>query len=160
MTQIIEAYDHIDDIKSLFSEYTSMLVSIDPSFSIYLDIQHYDEEAGNPAAKYALPRGRLYLALHDGKAAGCIALHPLSDDKCELKRLYVRPEFRGNGIARMLCGRILEDAQKIGYMEIYLDTLPELSAAIRLYEKLGFSYTDCYNDSPLDKTVFMKKVLK
>ena len=159
MTQLTEAYDHIDEIKSLFSEYTAMLVSIDPSFSIYLDIQHYDEEAGNPAAKYALPRGRLYLALHDGKAAGCIVLRPLSDDRCELKRLYVRPQFRGKGIARMLCERILEDAQKTGYMEIYLDTLPELSAAIRLYEKLGFSYTDCYNDSPLERTVFMKKVL-
>lgn len=157
MTQIIEAHDHIDEIKSLFSEYTAMLVLIDPSFSLYLDIQHYDDEAQDPAVKYAPPKGRLYLALHDGKAAGCIALRPLSDDRCELKRLYVRPEFRGNGIARMLCERILEDAQKIGYREIYLDTLPELSAAIRLYEKLGFSYTDCYNDSPLDKTVFMKK---
>ncbi len=159
MTQLTEAYDHIDEIKSLFSEYTAMLVSIDPSFSIYLDIQHYDEEAGNPAAKYALPRGRLYLALHDGKAAGCIALRPLSDDRCELKRLYVRPEFRGKGIARMLCERILEEAEKTGYREIYLDTLPELSDAIRLYEKLGFTYTDSYNDSPLERTVFMKKVL-
>lgn len=159
MTQLTEAYDHIDEIKSLFSEYTAMLVSIDPSFSIYLDIQHYDEEAGNPAAKYALPRGRLYLALHDGKAAGCIALRPLSDDRCKLKRLYVRPEFRGKGIARMLCERILEEAEKTGYREIYLDTLPELSDAIRLYEKLGFTYTDSYNDSPLERTVFMKKVL-
>ena len=159
MTQLTEAYDHIDEIKSLFSEYTAMLVSIDPSFSIYLDLQHYDEEAGNPAAKYALPRGRLYLALHDGKAAGCIALRPLSDDRCELKRLYVRPEFRGKGIARMLCERILEEAEKTGYREIYLDTLPELSDAIRLYEKLGFTYTDSYNDSPLERTVFMKKVL-
>ena len=159
MTQLTEAYDHIDEIKSLFSEYTAMLVSIDPSFSIYLDIQHYDEEAGNPAAKYALPRGRLYLALHDGKAAGCIALRPLSDDRCELKRLYVRPQFRGKGIARMLCERILEEAEKTGYREIYLDTLPELSDAIRLYEKLGFTYTDSYNDSPLERTVFMKKVL-
>ena len=151
MTQLTEAYDHIDDVKSLFSEYTAILVSIDLSFSIYLDIQHYDEEAGNPAAKYALPRGRLYLALHDGKAAGCIALRPLSDDRCELKRL--------KGIARMLCERILEEAEKTGYREIYLDTLPELSDAIRLYEKLGFTYTDCYNDSPLERTVFMKKVL-
>ena len=61
---------------------------------------------------------------NDGKAAGCIALRPLSDDKCELKRLYVRPQFRGNGIAGMLCERILEDAEKTGYREIYLDTPP------------------------------------
>lgn len=159
MTQIIEAYDHIDEVKSLFSEYTNMLVTIDPSFSLYLDIQHYDDEALDPAVKYALPKGRLYLALHGGKAAGCIALRPLSGDRCELKRLYVRPQFRGNGIAGMLCERILEDAQKAGYREIYLDTLPELSDAIRLYEKLGFTYTDCYNDSPLDRTIFMKKIL-
>ncbi len=159
MTQLTEAYDHIDDVKSLFSEYTNMLVTIDLSFSLYLDIQHYDDEAQDPAVKYAPPKGRLYLALHGGKAAGCIALRPLSDDRCELKRLYVRPQFRGNGIAGMLCERILEDAVKTGYREIYLDTLPELSDAIRLYEKLGFTYTDCYNDSPLDKTVFMKKAL-
>ena len=115
--------------------------SIDPAFSLYLDIQHYDDEALDPAAKYSLPKGRLYLALHDGKTAGCIALRPLSDDRCELKRLYVRPQFRGKGIARMLCERILEEAEKTGYREIYLDTLPELSDAIRLYEKLGFTRT-------------------
>ena len=88
MTQLTEAYDHIDEIKSLFSEYTAMLVLIDPSFSLYLDIQHYDDEAQDPAVKYAPPKGRLYLALHDGKAAGCIALRPLSDDRKKLAKLY------------------------------------------------------------------------
>ena len=76
-----------------------MLVDTDPSFQIYLDIQHYDEEKEDPTVKYALPDGRLHLALWDGEVAGCIALRKLSDDKAELKRLYVRPSFRGHHIA-------------------------------------------------------------
>ena len=156
---IIDAYGRNDEVKVLFYEYTKMLLSIDPSFSIYLDLQHYEDEAANPAVKYSLPYGRLYIALCDGRVAGCIALRPLDEGKCELKRLYVRPGFRGKGIARKLCEKIIQEARAIGYREIYLDTLPELKDAIILYEKLGFEKTECYNDSPIEKTIFMKKIL-
>ena len=154
---IISAYDRIEDIRSLFSEYTDMLVSINPEFHLYLDIQHYDDEKENPSLKYALPDGRLYLDISDdGIARGCIALRKLSDGKGEVKRLYVRPEYRGNGIATALVERIVEDARNIGYKELYLDTLPELESAVKLYKSFGFEETGQYNDSPVDKTIFMK----
>ena len=154
---IISAYDRIEDIRSLFSEYTDMLVSINPEFHLYLEIQHYDDEKENPSLKYALPDGRLYLDISDdGIARGCIALRKLSDGKGEVKRLYVRPEYRGNGIATALVERIIEDARDIGYKELYLDTLPELENAVRLYKSFGFEETGQYNDSPVDKTIFMK----
>lgn len=154
---IISAYDRIEDIRSLFSEYTDMLVSINPEFHLYLEIQHYDDEKENPSLKYALPDGRLYLDISDdGIARGCIALRKLSDGKGEVKRLYVRPEYRGNGIATALVERIIEDARDIGYKELYLDTLPELESAVRLYKSFGFEETGQYNDSPVDKTIFMK----
>lgn len=154
---IISAYDRIEDVRSLFSEYTDMLVSINPEFHLYLDIQHYDDEKENPSLKYALPDGRLYLDVSDdGIARGCIALRKLSDGKGEVKRLYVRPEYRGNGIATALVERIIEDARNIGYKELYLDTLPELESAVKLYKSFGFEETGQYNDSPVDKTIFMK----
>ena len=154
---IISAYDRIEDIRSLFSEYTDMLVSINPEFHLYLDIQHYDDEKENPSLKYALPDGRLYLDISDdGIARGCIALRKLSDGKGEVKRLYVRPEYRGKGIATALVERIIEDARDIGYKELYLDTLPELESAVKLYKSFGFEETGQYNDSPVDKTIFMK----
>lgn len=154
---ITSAYDRIEDIRSLFSEYTDMLVSINPEFHLYLVIQHYDDEKENPSLKYALPDGRLYLDISDdGIARGCIALRKLSDGKGEVKRLYVRPEYRGNGIATALVERIVEDARNIGYKELYLDTLPELESAVRLYKSFGFEETGQYNDSPVDKTIFMK----
>lgn len=154
---ITSAYDRIEDVRSLFSEYTDMLVSINPEFHLYLDIQHYNEEKENPSLKYALPDGRLYLDISDdGIARGCIALRKLSDGKGEVKRLYIRPEYRGNGIATALVERIVEDARDIGYKELYLDTLPELESAVKLYKSFGFEGTGQYNDSPVEKTIFMK----
>ena len=148
MIDIIPGYDRIDEVRKLFSEYTAMLVSINPSFQLYLDIQHYGDEERNPSMKYQLPDGRLYLALKDNKIAGCVALRHLDDENGELKRLYVRPEFRGNGIASLLMEKIIEDAR-----------LPELESAVKLYLKLGFEFTSSYNDSPVEKTLFMKKKL-
>ena len=156
MAEIILAYDRLDDIRALFSEYMQMLVSINPEFRLYLDIQHYDEEEKDPSGKYALPDGRLYLALEDGCPAGCIALRRLDSISGELKRLYVRPAFRGRHIAWQLAERIIGAARAIGYRNLYLDTLPELAAAVNLYRKLGFTETAPYNDGPEDRTIFMK----
>ena len=132
MIEIVPAYDRFDDIRILLSEYTEMLLSINYEFRLYLELQKYDDEALNPSEKYAMPYGRLYLALYDGRPAGCIALHRLEGTACEMKRLYVRPEYRGHHIATMLIDRILEDASVIGYDEMYLDTLPELADAVAL----------------------------
>ena len=100
-TVVIEpAYNALSDVRALFEAYTAMLVTHDPAFQIYLDIQHYADELRAPAAKYAPPDGRLYLARVDGRAAGCIALRRLDGERCEMKRLYVQPQYRGRGLAR------------------------------------------------------------
>ena len=87
---------------------------------------------------------------------GCIALRRLDGTTCELKRLYVRPAFRGRGIAGAMMQRILDDARAIGYTAMLLDTLPFLTSAIRMYRALGFYDIPPYNDSPLDTTIFLR----
>ena len=154
--ELLPGYDHPAEILSLFTEYTQMLVSHDPSFQIYLDIQHYEDEIRDLEAKYGWPEGRLYLALWDGEAAGCIALRKLDEQRCEMKRLYVRPAFRGHKIGDVLVDRILQDAKAIGYRYMLLDTLPFLESAIHMYQKRGFYEIPCYNDSPVETTIFMQ----
>ena len=154
--ELLPGYDRPAEILSLFTEYTRMLVSHDPSFQIYLDIQHYEDEIRDLEAKYGRPEGRLYLALWDGEAAGCIALRKLDEQRCEMKRLYVRPAFRGHRIGDALVDRILQDARAIGYRYMLLDTLPFLESAIHMYQKRGFYEIPCYNDSPVETTIFMQ----
>lgn len=155
--QIVPGYERREEILALFSEYTRMLVETDESFAHYLDIQHYEEELRDLRVKYGEPEGRLYLALaEDGSAAGCIALHKLDEERCELKRLYVRPAYRGQGLASALVARILDDARQIGYRAMLLDTLPALESAVRMYRGLGFYEIPCYNDSPVEKTYFFR----
>ena len=151
------AYGALEEVRELFAAYTAMLVDCDASFQRYLDIQHYDDEVRNPAAKYGPPGGRLYLArLADGTAAGCVALRQLDGERCEMKRLYVRPEFRGHGIARRLIQKITGDARQMGFRRLLLDTLPALEEAVRLYRHLGFYEIPCYNDSPVESTLFFQ----
>lgn len=154
--ELIPAYDRPAEVLSLFTEYTHMLVSHDPSFQIYLDIQHYEDEIRDLEAKYGRPEGHLYLALWDGEAAGCIALRKLDNRRCEMKRLYVRPAFRGHKIGDALVDRVIQDAKAIGYRYMLLDTLPFLEAAIHMYQKRGFYEIPCYNDSPVETTIFMQ----
>lgn len=154
------AYEDQEEIRKLFTEYTDMLVEGDAAIKEYLGIQNYGRELEHLEDKYGLPDGRLYLALYDGLPAGCIGLRRLDAENCELKRVYVRPEFRGHQIGRSMIGTILEDAVQIGYKAMYLDTLPFLQSALRLYEKLGFYETGAYNDSPIASTIFMKKDLQ
>ena len=154
--ELIPGYDRPAELLSLFTEYTRMLVSHDPSFQIDLDIQHYADEIRDLEAKYGRPEGRLYLALWDGEAAGCIALRKLEDGCCEMKRLYVRPAFRGHKIGDALVDRVIGDAKAIGYRHMLLDTLPFLESAIHMYRKRGFYEIPCYNDSPVETTIFMQ----
>lgn len=154
--ELIPGYDRPAEILSLFTEYTHMLVSHDPSFQIYLDIQHYEDEIRDLEAKYGRPEGRLYLALWEGEAAGCIALRKLDEQRCEMKRLYVRPAFRGHRIGDALVDRVIQDARAIGYRYMLLDTLPFLGSAIHMYQKRGFYEIPCYNDSPVETTIFMQ----
>lgn len=160
LLDIRPAYDDIDNIKTLFDEYTQYLFSIENNFQRYLDIQDYSDELADLREKYGFPSGRLYIAYYDGQPAGCIALRPLRQSVCEMKRLYVRPKFRNQGIAKALSERIVRDAGNIGYQSMLLDTLPALTAAINLYENMGFYRIPPYNDSPVKSTVFMQLDLK
>ena len=153
---IVYGYDYKDEIKSLFTEYTEYLVENDIEFKKYLEIQKYDNEIENPEDKYGMPWGRLYIAFYENQVAGCIALRKLNETECEMKRLYVKPEFRNKGIAKMLIEKVISDSKEIGYSSMLLDTLPFLQTAIKMYKKIGFYEIGCYNDSPLDNTIYMK----
>ena len=106
--------------------------------------------------KYGLPYGRMYLAMVGDKVACCVALTRNNNDYCEIKRLYVRPQFRGLHISKALTERVINDAKSIGYKYMRLDTFPFMAAAIKLYEKYGFYRIDRYNDNPAKTAIFMQ----
>lgn len=132
------------------------LIACDSSFQKYLDIQQYDEEVNHLEMKYGTPYGRLYLAYYNSEAAGCIGLRKIDEQNCEMKRLYIKPEFRGNKIGVQLIQKIILDAKEIGYTHMMLDTLPCLQSAILMYEKFGFYTIERYNNSPISTAIYMK----
>lgn len=154
--KLIPAYNFQKEVCELFSEYTNMLVEGDSAFSQYLAIQHYDDELRNLHEKYGMPEGRLYLAYCDEELAGCIGLKKIDETNCEMKRLYVRPQFRGKQIGNVLVRRIIEDAKEIGYHIMLLDTLPFVESALHMYQKFGFYEIESYNDSPMENSIYMK----
>lgn len=153
---IVPAYDHKEDLKELFVMYTDMLIEGEPEFKIYLEMQKYNDELVDPEEKYGMPYGRLYLAYMDGEPVGCIGLRRIDDKNCELKRMYVKPDFRGRRIGHELLGMLIEEAKKIGYDKMLLDTLPFLKRALKMYQDFGFETIERYNDSPLDSSIYMK----
>ena len=127
-----ESPEQVEQARQLFLEYGESL-----GFS--LCFQSFDKELAGLPGDYAPPDGRLLLAEHEGKIAGCVALHKLSDGVCEMKRLYVRPEFRGKALGRALAERVIQEARAIGYGHMRLDTIVgQMDAAIALYRELGF----------------------
>lgn len=154
--EIVLAYRHAQEINALFSEYTDMLIANDSSFQDYLAIQHYDEEIDHLEEKYGMPSGRLYLAYCNGEAAGCVGLKRIDEKNCEMKRLYVRPQFRDKNIGKLLVEKVIIDAKETGYSHMLLDTLPFLESAIHIYEKFGFYTINCYNDSPMRTSIYMR----
>jgi len=154
--KILPAYDFPEEIKLLFSEYTDILIEGDPSFKEYLEIQNYDDELKHLEKKYGLPYGRLYLVYYNNEVAGCIGLKKIDKKNCEMKRLYVRPKFRGKQIGEQLIEKIIKAAKEIGYSYMLLDTLPFLKSAIRLYKKYGFYEISSYNNSPMETSIYMK----
>ncbi len=154
--QILPGFDRPHQVRELFTEYTQFLIEGDSGFREYLIIQNYDEELLHLEQKYGPPRGRLYLVFCDQQLAGCVALHPLNDACCEIKRLYVRPAFRRMHIGSALVDRLIAEARSIGYQYILLDTFPFLQTAIRMYRKRGFYEIPKYNNSPMESTIYMK----
>lgn len=134
--------------RELFTEYQRGL-------GVSLCFQGFDAELAGLPGDYAPPRGRLVLALIAGRPAGCVALRPLSHRDAEMKRLYVRPAHRATGLGRALALHVIAEARSIGYEALKLDTLPQMTAAQRLYEKLGFRDAAPYNDNPVSGVRFM-----
>lgn len=145
-----ESAKEIEIIKELFLEYANWL-------DFPLCFQGFDEELAALPGKYSKPDGRLYIAYWDNKPAGCIGLRKLSDGICEMKRLYVRPEFRGKNIGKRLVERIIEDAQIEGYLFMRLDTIKEkMGNAVEIYENYGFKEIEAYYANPDPHTLYME----
>ncbi len=153
------AYDHPQEVIRLFTEYTDSIIAKNSEVEKCLNSQHYGDEVRDLGEKYGLPNGRLYLAYLNSEIAGCVALRQLDASYCEMKRLYVRPEYRGNQIGKILIEQIILDAKQIGYKHIRLDTFPFMDSAIRMYYHYGFYEIECYNDNPASLAVFMQKDL-
>lgn len=153
---IVPAYDRQKEALELITEYTNTIRQQSEDVGPCLSSQHLSEELQDMQKKYGPPFGRIYLALVDKKAAGCVALTRNNEEYCEIKRLYVRPEYRGQHISRALVEQVIADARSIGYQHMRLDTFPFMANAIKLYESYGFYYTERYNDNPAKTAVFMQ----
>ncbi len=153
--QIVPAVSRVQvsQARQLFEEYAGAI-------GISLCFQNFGEELAGLPGRYATPTGALFLAGCDGKVAGCAALRRLKPGVCEMKRLYVRPQYRGKQIGRALARMIIDEAGRLGYGTIVLDTLPGMRAAITLYESLGFRRIKPYNANPVEGVIYMKLALK
>ncbi len=153
------AYEDLQSVKELFGEYTQMLMEADPIAREHLKLQSYDDELLNLEKKYGLPKGRLYIIYVDGVAAGCVGIRDFDGVNGELKRLYLRTAYRGRKLGEALMDKIISDAKEIGYKSVYLDSLPVLKSALKLYKKYGFQEIPPYSPVDLAGTVYMELVL-
>jgi ribosomal protein S18 acetylase RimI-like enzyme len=143
----------IADVRAIFREYES-------SLGLDLCFQGFEDELKNLPGKYSTPDGRLYLATVGEAIAGCIALRPLDSNSCEMKRLFVREEFRGLTIGRILIEQVIDDARNIGYATMRLDTFPpKMVKAVQLYESYGFREIPPYYNNPNEGVLFMELAL-
>jgi GNAT superfamily N-acetyltransferase len=140
--------DDLNHIRDLFTEYHRWL-------GVDLCFQGFGPEMKNLPGKYAEPQGCLLLAREDEAIIGGVGLWPLDDNVCEMKRLYVRPPWLGQGLGRKLALAIIEQARVRDYKRMCLDTLPQLTAALSLYRSLGFADTKPYYNNPLDGVSYM-----
>jgi len=144
----------IEEIRRLFTEYGQ-------SLNFNLCFQSFEDELHDLPGAYAAPRGRLMLARVDGSAAGCVALKPLDGHVCEMKRLYVRPQFRGRQLGRALASRVIDEARTAAYQSIRLDTIAGvMDPAIALYRSMSFREIPAYYGNPIPGALYFELALK
>lgn len=139
----LEPHD-LEAVRGLFRDYAEEFA---PTIADNLRLQRFDEETAGLPGRYAAPTGILLLATVNGRPAGCVAVRDLGDGVCEMKRLYVARAHRSMGLGRRLVAAILDDATRLGYRRMVLDTTPDLARAVELYRSFGFDETEPYNDS-------------
>jgi putative acetyltransferase len=143
----------IDTARTLFLEYAR-------SLDFDLCFQGFDKELAELPGEYAAPGGRLLLADADGEARGCVALRPHAEGICEMKRLYLRPRFRGAGLGRVLAEAAIAEAREIGYLRMRLDTVgASMQNAVALYELLGFKKISPYRVNPMPSATYLELAL-
>jgi putative acetyltransferase len=146
----VESPAQIATVRELFLEYANSL-----GFS--LCFQSFDRELAGLPGEYAPPNGRLLLAEWQGEPAGCVALHPLEAGICEMKRLYLRPQYRGKGLGRALVQRIIDEARSLGYLRMRLDTVePLMKDAVVLYRRFGFREIPPYRENPIAGAMYLE----
>jgi putative acetyltransferase len=138
-----------DQVRELFREYWT-------SFGFSPCFQGFETEVAGLPGAYAPPGGALVLALIDGHAAGCAALRRFDAQRCEAKRLYVRPQFRGQGVGRALLDWVIAEARTMGYREIAGDTIPQMAVALAMYDRAGFERTGPYAEAPTPGAIYLR----
>ena len=145
-----ESPPHVAQARELFQEYAQ-------SLGVSLCFQNFEQELAGLPGHYAPPDGRLLLAEYDGQLAGCVALHKWESGVCEMKRLYLRPSFRGKGLGRAIAEKIIAEARNIGYQRMRLDTIePLMKDAVEMYRKLGFREIAPYRPNPIAGAMYME----
>ncbi len=148
-----ETPEDLEFVRALFREYQQGL-------GVDLCFQDFEAELSGLPGKYAAPTGALLVAKDGSAPCGCAAVRPMEGPTCEMKRLFVRPAWRGRGLGRRLAEAILVEARSLGYSAMRLDTLDRLTSAMRLYESLGFRRIPAYYDNPLAGVVYWELDLR
>lgn len=159
--KIVEAYNNKSEIKELLKEYTVEIIGKNESVKRVLQAQDFDYEINNLEKKYYTPNGKIFLIYYDGELAGCMAFTKIGEEACEMKRLFLRPDFRDKKLGYYMINHLIKQAKESHYKYMYLDSISGvMDRAIALYERIGFEYTDKYNESPIKETIYMRLDLK
>lgn len=145
----VESGARLEQVRGLFEEYWA-------SFGFTPCFQNFGDEVAELPGKYAPPGGLLAMALRDGEPAACIALRQFDAERCEVKRLYVRPRFRGCSLGRTMMDWVIAEARRMSYREMVGDTMPVMAHALDMYRRMGFEQTGPYAENPTPGAIFIR----